>query len=116
MKTPPAFDSLDLRSPENNLFGAATVNNRHFTRFSKASSTDHSLADAAIVKMMNPMDYIGAKEITTAPHWRIRHGAVDRDTSLAIPVILATKLQDRGFSVDFAMPWGQGTRRRLRPG
>jgi hypothetical protein len=108
MKTPPAFDSLDLRSPENNLFGTATVNNQHFTRFSKDNSPDHSMADAAIVKMMNPMNYIGAKGVTTAQYWRIRHGAIDRDTSLAIPVILATRLQNRGFKIDFAMPWGQG--------
>ena len=45
---------------------------------------------------------------TTAPHWRIRHGVVDRDTSLAVPVILAAKLENHGFDVDFALPWGQG--------
>jgi hypothetical protein len=27
---------------------------------------------------------------------------------LAIPVMLATKLQNSGFDVDFAMPWGRG--------
>ena len=107
-KPAPAFDSLDDSAPEVNLFGSATVNNQHFTQFSKDHSTDHSLADAAIVKLMNPLDYIGAHGTTTAPHWRIRHGAVDRDTSLAIPVILATKLQNHGFDVDFALPWGRG--------
>jgi len=107
-KSAPAFDSLDDNAPEVNLFGTATINNQHFTQFSKDHSTDHSLAEAAIVKMMNPMNYIGTQGVTTAPHWRIRHGTVDRDTSLAIPVILATKLQNRGFNVDFAMPWGVG--------
>ena len=58
--------------------------------------------------MMNPMDYIGVKGTTTAPYWRIRHGAVDRDTALAVPVMLATKLQNSGRSVDFAAPWGKG--------
>lgn len=108
MKTPPAFDSLDLRSPENNLFGTATIDNRHFTDFSKDASSDHSMADAAVVKMMNPVRYIGASATRTALKWRIRHGTVDRDTSLAIPVILTTKLQNCGCTVDFAMPWGQG--------
>lgn len=108
MKTAPAFDSLDFSSPETNLFGTGAVNNQHFTQFSRDHSTDHTLADAAIVKMMNPMNYIDAEGTTTARHWRIRHGAVDRDTSLAIPVILAAKLQNNGFDVDFMMPWGQG--------
>jgi len=108
MKAAPAFDSLDLRSPENNLFGTAAIDNQHFTPFGRDQSPDHSLADAAIVRMMNPMNYIGTERTTTARHWRIRHGAVDRDTSLAVPVILTTMLWNKGFDVDFAMPWGQG--------
>jgi hypothetical protein len=108
MKPAPAFDSLDLRSPETGLFGTATNDNRHFTQFGMNNGTDHSLADATIVKMMNPMNYIGAGGTATARYWRIRHGAIDRDTSLAIPVILATKLQNTGCNVDFAMPWDQG--------
>ena len=54
------------------------------------------------------MEYIGQKGVTTAPHWRIRHGAKDRDTSLAIPALLALKLQNSGYAVDFASPWGKG--------
>jgi hypothetical protein len=108
MKPAPAFDPLDFSSPETNLFGTATIDNQHFTQFSSDNSPDHSLADATIVKMMNPMNYIGTKGASTASYWRIRHGAIDRDTSLAIPVILVTKLRKNGFNVDFAMPWGQG--------
>ncbi len=108
MKPPPAFDALELNSPENNLFGTETTDSQHFTKFAMDNSTGHFLADSKIIKMMNPMDYIGAEGIATAKYWRIRHGAVDRDTSLAIPVILAAKLQNNGFKVDFAMPWGQG--------
>ncbi len=109
MKNPPAFDSLALKSFENNLFGTATIDNQHFSKYARDNSTaDGTLADGTIVKMLNPMNYIGAEGTTTAQYWRIRHGAVDRDTSLAIPVILATKLQNEGFDVDFAMPWGQG--------
>ena len=36
----------------------------------------------------------------------MRHGAVDKDTSLAIPAILALKLENLGKNVDFASPWG----------
>ena len=49
------------------------------------SAVNGALADASIVKLMNPMNYIGAEDTTTAPHWRIRHGTLDSDTSFAIP-------------------------------
>ena len=52
------------------------------------------------------LGYIGAKGSTTTKHWRIRHGAADRDTSIAIPIILTTKLRNAGYTVDFALPWG----------
>ncbi len=105
-KTPPAFDALDLRSPENNLFGTALVDNQRFTEYSREHSTDHSIADQAVVRTMNPMNFIGAKGVATAKYWRIRHGAADNDTSLAIPAILSAKLRNAGCVVDFKAPWG----------
>jgi hypothetical protein len=109
MKPTLAYDSVELSTPENELFGTSTIKAQHFTDFSKKhSKVKGSIADLTIVKMMNPMNYIGNKESDAAVHWRIRHGAIDRDTSLAIPVILATKLENNGFNVDFALPWGQG--------
>ncbi len=109
MKVTPAFDSLDLASPENDLFGNETTKGRHFTAFGQEHSTAAAtLAEAAQVRQMNAMAYIGAEGATTARHWRIRHGAIDRDTSLAIPIILATSLQNAGKDVDFALPWGVG--------
>lgn len=108
MKTPPAFDALDLRTPENSLFGTAAMDCQHFTEFGKEHSTDHTMADAAVVRMMNPLNYIGAPGVATARYWRIRHGTADRDTSLAVPAVLATKLRNSGRSVDFALPWAQG--------
>lgn len=109
MKTPPAFDALDSQSFENNLFGTATTANQHFTAYSFKNSKDTSpkMADAKQVKMMNPMNYLGVKNAKTATYWRIRHGAKDKDTGFAIPLILATALQNKGFSVDFALPWGK---------
>lgn len=109
MKVTPAFDALDLGSPENDLFGSERVKARHFTSFGQDHTTvPATLAAPQVVRMMNAMSYIGAPGTTTAKFWRIRHGSVDRDTSLAIPVILTTRLLDAGRSVDFAVPWGVG--------
>jgi hypothetical protein len=111
MKPAPAFDGIYAPSWENNLFGTATTAAQHFTEYS--FSTPYAtwiapLADWQIVKMMNPMYYIGDSGATSSHYWRIRHGAIDRDTALPIPVILATKLANTGHDVDFAIPWGQG--------
>lgn len=108
MKDTPAFDSIHMGTPENELFGTEEVQFRHFTEYSKEhSAAGGGLADMKQVKMMNPMNYIGDKESTTAKHYRIRHGAVDRDTSLAISALLTAKLRNSGTDVDFAYPWGK---------
>lgn len=107
MKTPPAFDALDNKSFENNLFGTSSIDNQHFTEYSFKNTKDKSpkMADAQTIKMMNPMNYVGDKMAKTAQNWRIRHGAKDRDTGFAVPVILATTLQNKGYKIDFALPW-----------
>ena len=105
-KTPPAFDALDLSSPETNLFGTAKINNLHFTEYGAAhSKAESTKADALIVKMMNPMNYIGQLITNTSKHWRIRHGTKDKDTGLAIPVLLATLLENKGYDVNIELPW-----------
>jgi len=87
----------------------AAVNARHFTAYGHAHGVPGGpAAGASVVKLMNPLDFIGTKEAAVAPHWRIRHGSVDRDTSLAVPVILATRLANTGADVDLWLPWGQG--------
>jgi hypothetical protein len=107
MKVTPAFDAQDLSSPENDLFGNPTVKARHFTRFGQEHTTvPATLAEADQVRLMNAMSYVGTKDSATSRFWRIRHGALDRDTSFAVPVILATKLSNTGHTVDFALPWG----------
>lgn len=110
MKTAPAFDGVDLSTGENDEFGTTTIKAQHFTKFSKDNSavSDSSMADSTIIKMMNPMNYIGTQGTTTAPYWRIRYGAIDNNTSTAIPLILATKLQNSGFNTEFAIPWEIG--------
>ena len=102
-KTPGAFDNVDLSTGENNEFGDETTDNKHFTEYMLEHSTvNGTMADKKIIKMMNPMNYI---ENSKVKYWRIRHGAVDKDTSLAIPAILAIKLENLGKKVDFASPW-----------
>ncbi len=105
MKPTPAFDELSLRSPENEEFGDANVPARHFTAFSaQHSKVNGEMADAEKIRLLNPTKFIGTCDTTR--NWRIRHGAFDRDTSIAIPVILATLLKNKGYNVDFALPWG----------
>ena len=70
------------------------------------TSLNNYLKAENIIKMMNPMNYIDNN--TPTKYWRIRHGAIDKDTSLAIPAILALKLKNSGKIVNFAVPWGQG--------
>lgn len=103
-KLPPAFDGLDLSSGENQLFGDAKTDKKHFTKYSfKKSSVNGQIADSQIINLMNPMNFIGNKN---APkHWRIRHGSNDKDTSLAIAMILALSLENQGFEMDLAYPW-----------
>ena len=66
------------------------------------------MADGQIIKMMNPVRYIGEPKVQVASNWRIRHGSLDRDTVLAIPAILAVKLKNNDKSVDFKVAWGYG--------
>lgn len=107
MKAAPAFDDVDMGTPETELFGTADVRERHFTEFScKNSRANGELAEAMRVKMMNPMNYIDDKDATVAKHYRIRHGSVDRDTSLAISAMLALKLRNNGVDANLEYPWG----------
>lgn len=114
MKNCPAFDDLTMDSPENNLFGTPECPHQHFTTFSYQDSQapDPHLADQDTVALLNPMtfldpasNYLG-EPATLAPHWRIRHGSHDRDTSLAISTILALRATQLGAQVDHAFPWG----------
>ena len=106
MKTAPAFDDLGLHSPENDLFGNAEENCRHFTEYSTQNSTcDGDKAEELVIKMMNPMYYIEDEKADTAKHFRIRHGECDRDTSLAISAMLTLKLREAGCEVDYRSPW-----------
>lgn len=108
MKAVPAFDDLALSSPETSLFGDKTTPAKHFTAFAQAhTQVSAVLAPAELIAAVNPVTYLSETQSTRsiAPHWRIRHGAADRDTAFAIPMILATLLKNRGLDVDFTLPW-----------
>ncbi len=110
LKAAPAFDKFDRSSGENDEFGTADNTPRHFTGFSLTRDTTPGVTMATWddIRRMNPLYFIGQKGITVAPHWRIRHGAKDRDTTIVVPAILALFLMDHGYDVDFASPWGKG--------
>ncbi len=107
MKCTPAFDNVSMGTPENELFGCGAVQYRHFTQFSlEHSQADGALAEPEQIKLMNPMYYIGDTACQTAVNYRIRHGAVDRDTSLAVSAMLTLMLRNHGVAVDYHLPWG----------
>lgn len=99
LKDFPAFDNLD--SPECQVFGNEYGVPAHFTGENLGDELQKR------IRMMNPMNYIRDPKATVAPHWYIRHGALDRDTSFPIPVNLATMLMNQGRDVNFALPWNR---------
>ena len=109
LKAAPAFDALDNSSGENNEFGDESIEAQHFTAFAYYNSlVDAGMADEAIIKLLNPLNFIGRDGVNTAKHWRIRHGVLDRDTVLAVPAVLALKLLNNNCTVDFKAAWGYG--------
>lgn len=109
LKAAPAFDKLDLSSGENDEFGTTDNTPRHFTRYGlQHTAKAGEMAPAGDILRLNPLHYIGRDGVKVAPHFRIRHGAKDRDTTIAIPAILALTLANHGVDVDFASPWGKG--------
>lgn len=106
MKMAPAFDDLALNSPETDLFGNESIACRHFTGHGmKYSVQSAQRAEENVVRRMNPMAYLSDVQAQKAPHFRIRHGERDRDTSLAISLMLTLKLRQAGCTVDYASPW-----------
>ena len=103
MKQAPAFDNPSLSTPENDVFASSSGTKKHFSVFSR-SMFPGPFADEALLHLMNPLPHIGSASL--ARHFRIRHGAADRDTSFAIPVLFSRALANAGIDVDFFMPWG----------
>ncbi len=112
LKTAPAFDTQGVAeqraSGENEEFGDASGSSVNFTDYG-AAKNGISLNDniRRNVALLNPMNFIGDSQSTVAPHWYIRHGARDRDTSFPIAINLALKLQNAGKDVNFLLAWNR---------
>lgn len=112
-KGAPAFDAFDLSAGENNLFGTGTTAARHFTTYSLryASGDDSARLDEdlpELLRLTNPMHFIGERHRGRARNWWFRVGAKDTDTSLSIVGNLALSLDGLGDEVDAAMYWDAG--------
>jgi len=113
MKGLPAFDDFGKEMAEPDLFGTETVKTRHFTAFSKAhdpSETDDVIDEelAKIINMMNPYYFVRTGNPGCAPHWWMRYGALDRDTSIPVFTNLATLLENAGKDVNARLVWDGG--------
>lgn len=129
MKGCTAFDSLNMNSPENEVYGMQEHAFVHFSadlaqaidalkeQFPEECEAyrktlvvpldDESLAYR--IALYNPWRYIGTEEkCKPAEHYRVRVGASDADTSFMISMTLALKLANAGCgSVDYALVWEQ---------
>ncbi|MGW1745678.1 subtype B tannase [Streptomyces sp. NPDC002092] len=122
-KTTPAFDAFDLSAGENNLFGAGTTENRHFTAYSAKNdttglSTKRVAADIPEkLRLMNPMYHLVEKvNGRRSKHWWIRLGTNDSDTSHVISANLAAAAAGLGDEVDHLYYWDQGHGANTDPG
>jgi hypothetical protein len=98
---------------EPDLFGTETVKTRHFTEFSLRHDPSETAAELtedlkAVIDLMNPMYFVLRNNPGCAPHWWIRHGSIDRDTSLPIVTDLATALENIGKDVNARLVWDGG--------
>ena len=100
-------ESIHKVISDEGTLGTPDTKYRHFTAFSKEhSAVNGELADGQQIKMMNPLNYIADDKAVKAEHFRIRHGAIDRDTSLAISAMLTASLENHGVDVELQYPWG----------
>ena len=138
LKLCPAFDDLNLIQAENQEFGMPECDKMHFNpilaglieKLQQAfpEETKRYLegyqkvaADQALAMrryLINPMNYIGTEErADLAPHYRIRVGSRDADTSLMITLTLALKLmQTKKTDVDYEIVWDEAHGRADYPG
>lgn len=112
LKTAPAFDSWGVAgnsaSGENDEFGDRQNNPANFTAYS-ASKHGTKLSDEVVSneRLMNAMTQMQSPRSTVAPHWYIRHGAIDRDTAFPIALNLSVKAQNLGKDVNYLLAWNR---------
>ena len=123
-----AFDTFELSSAENTLFGEGN-GAEHFdvnmtaalegTPYADQFAVDLNRTDALGITLTqrmniyNPMYYIsdyydGCGSASTANFWRIRTGISQGDTSINVEINLAAALRQYGCDVDFATVWQKG--------
>ncbi len=125
-----AFDQLDAGQGENTLFGYGDGQGAHFdavmsdiltslgSEYADAYAEDLQKTDALghtaaeRLNMYSPLYYLlessdGYQTSTVAPHFRIRSGICQSDTSVTTEINLAQALTNEGVDVDFAAVWGQ---------
>lgn len=102
----PAFDDLNLETPENQLFGNIEVDKKHFSNFNKKYFSSNEKADEKIISLLNPLYYIENRELTVK-NWRIRHDSIDSDTSFPISAIINLKLKEKNCDVDYQLTWNK---------
>lgn len=114
IKTPPAFDRLGIAggsaTAENEEFGDEKGSSVNFTPYSLGKTTgDSSLSEemAENVRLLNPMRMTEDGKSSVAPHWYIRHGSKDADTSFPVPINLATRMMNLGKDVNFKLAWNR---------
>ncbi len=131
MKSCPAFDGLYLETFENQEFGTSDRPREHFSAatakaFSqlqeitsdKAAASGRPLPEKWAIspemsdraQHFNPLYYILASERKSdiAPHYRIRLGSRDADTSFSVSYSLYLALKAAGTDADYALVWGLG--------
>ncbi|MDR1762232.1 MAG: alpha/beta hydrolase [Bacteroidales bacterium] len=109
LKSVPAFDGVDLKQPETQLFGSPTVNARHFTQFTQQLTTGNKQAVVdkdllKIVGMMNPMNFIEVSS-NCAQYWWLRTGSSDNVNPQVTLIQLATNLENKQKSVNCRLNW-----------
>lgn len=112
LKSVPAFDSWGVAggeaSGENDEFGNAQNNPANLTQY---SATKHGTTLTEEVKtserLLNAMYQLQSGQTDVAPHWYIRHGAIDRDTAFPIPLNLAIKVKNMGKDVNYLLAWNR---------
>ncbi|TQE21484.1 Tat pathway signal protein [Streptomyces ipomoeae] len=112
-KNVPSFDTFDMASPENNLFGVGTTRARHFTLWSlRKQQGDSARLDEDIpekLALMNPMHHLADKpNAHRSKHWWIRLGTKDTDTSHTVAGNLHARLVQLGDDVNTSYYWDAG--------
>lgn len=145
LKLCPAFDDLNLIQAENQEFGTEHTDKRHFNtklagimenlKKEFPEETTNYLSGYQEIcedkelkrqkRLLNPLNYIDMTEENLsdsninklAPHYRIRVGAKDADTSLTVTMILALKLMEtKRIDVDYEIVWDERHGRADYPG